>query len=618
MKHRRNHNRKRSRNVGLVVFTLMLAVVVAIRLNTFEFYSKPDRQQIASPAQTEHLSQLSLSSADDTTISFGRDTFYRETFGNEVLFTDIMGVFNGAFTIPQLMKATLKLHGKGTHNLVVEAAKTVQVGGRTFQKGERIETGLDVAAGSYLPIGFNAKLVKGEVKIGISCIACHAVYDESSKKVIEGVPNSDINVGTIVALATNSAAFFTHTDVANVQQYMSTVTKLPNKQQLEQAVDEALLKWPRGYADVTVDKMNNPVQIPDVFTKGDYPYNWTGYASVGPMHGLVFMNGIPHGQNMDPLTQVKMSPSLFNLDSDTYMGIMLQNAANKKYRYRPTMKMTPTQFFATVDPTPGVDGVNEVVPTPNAPQASFVSPVGMIPSLPGYKIGEHLIAMAAYENSLHPTKTPIKADEQTLAMGREVFVKANCISCHAGPFATNNRVIPQEQTKTEPSRALGMKELQRNWGDNWMYDWQTNVPLPSKPQLFKTTDSSVPIEDQQLSIAAGSSKGGYKVPSLYGLYWSAPYLHDGGVAVGAEGNTQLGVPGTLYNNIAPDSYNSLRALLDRQIRSQVVEANAASEAARAAHVSGEGHEHWVDEEAGFTKEQQAGLIYYLLKLTDPQ
>jgi hypothetical protein len=33
-------------------------------------------------------------------------------------------------------------------------------------------------------------------------------------------------------------------------------------------------------------------------------------------------------------------------------------------------------------------------------------------------------------------------------------------------------------------------------------------------------------------LAHRGSNGGYKVPSLVGLYWSEPYLHDGGVAVG--------------------------------------------------------------------------------------
>jgi hypothetical protein len=37
---------------------------------------------------------------------------------------------------------------------------------------------------------------------------------------------------------------------------------------------------------------------------------------------------------------------------------------------------------------------------------------------------------------------------------------------------------------------------------------------------------------------------------------------------------------------------------------------------KSAHVSGQGHEFWVDETNGFTKEQQKALIYYLLRVSD--
>lgn len=105
------------------------------------------------------------------------------------------------------------------------------------------------------------------------------------------------------------------------------------------------------------------------------------------------------------------------------------------------------------------------------------------------------------------------------------------------------------------------------------------------------------------------------MPSLIGLSWSAPYLHDGGVAVGPNG--ELGLAETLGKGIVPDARNSLRALMDRTLRQQVIRANASDPHLRAVHVSGDGHCYWIDQQSGFTKEEQEAVINYLLSLTYP-
>ena len=99
------------------------------------------------------------------------------------------------------------------------------------------------------------------------------------------------------------------------------------------------------------------------------------------------------------------------------------------------------------------------------------------------------------------------------------------------------------------------------------------------------------------------------MPSLAGLYWTAPYLHDGGVAVGKNIDIELGLPGTVQKNIAPDPANSLKALFDRDLRARVVAANAPLERM---NVQGIGHNYWVDVQAGFSAEQQRALLLYLL------
>lgn len=121
----------------------------------------------------------------------------------------------------------------------------------------------------------------------------------------------------------------------------------------------------------------------------------------------------------------------------------------------------------------------------------------------------------------------------------------------------------------------------------------------------------------QLAFAYGETARGYKVPSLIGVYWSPPSLHDGSIAVGPHSRTQLGLPGTLYQGILPDPGNSLRALMDRPLRQQVVAANATMPSLQAVHVQGVGHEFWVDAEAGFTPEDQEALLQYVFTRRPP-
>lgn len=121
-----------------------------------------------------------------------------------------------------------------------------------------------------------------------------------------------------------------------------------------------------------------------------------------------------------------------------------------------------------------------------------------------------------------------------------------------------------------------------------------------------------------MALAQGESPGGYKVPSLVGLAWTAPYLHDGGVAVGDDPEAQLGMPGTLLASRMPDPANSLRALVDRRLRAKVIAANRGSDALRASHVTGAGHDHWADEGAGVLRDDQDALILDLLTYSAPR
>lgn len=613
---------------GVIVKKWAIAVLVTVLgiglvwFMTFEYAYTPPNEKIVNGSLTAGQIKLSASPEEagtDKQIKLGKEMFFEETFGNEVFFTDIMGLFNGPLTLGNFTKALVKLGGKGTSNLQVKAAESFKVGKVTIKKGDLIDTGLDVAKGSYFPIGMKFVYDQGRTNVGISCAACHASVNEQGV-VMAGVPNSDLNIGLILAMASNTSAYFTHTELKNIKDYIEKGTEnnqyisLPDKQRLEEFVDSEVVKWPRGSNDTTIDFKNNPVQIPDAFTRGDFPYGWSGQGQIGPFKGLSAAINNAHSQNMDTISQTEISEPVLDINKELYLGTILQNAANKKYRYDSKSSLKPSKFFAKVDPTPGAPGIIRLVKSATFPKISFLSSVGMLPGASGYKVWEQINAMSAYMNSLNPVSSDGKIDMSLMEEGRSVFERAGCISCHAGEFLTNNQVIDVNKIKTEPSRAGAFKKTELFFSKPKMFKEGTTVPIPENPEIVKIKLTSEQKKMLELAWAHGDSTGGYKVPSLYGLTQSAPYLHDGGVAIGNK--HELGVTNTLHKGVKADPQNSLQALIDSDLRKQVVEANLSTPEVKSAHISGQGHEFWVDESTGFTKKQQTALIYYLLHASD--
>jgi hypothetical protein len=444
-------------------------------------------------------------------------------------------------------------------------------------------------------------------------------------QVVEGGMNTDFHGGLVLALATNSAAYLGHTSVAALDAYTTdpqrTVTRtdgtsaqLPDPQALEDAVDASLLQWPPGTFDATTDLVGNPTKINNTFTLQDHPYAWTGIFAAGPFQGLAAITSHVHAIGSDGLSQAASSAFLMGLDPEVYLGTLLQNAARARYRYVPSQGQTPSAFFAKVDPTPGAPGVNQIVRLPTFPQTSLMSEVGLAGSAPGYRFMEQNNALAAFQNTLLPPPTPLPTTPEVITRGREVFAQAGCAGCHVGAEATNHRIIPVPEIGTDPSRAQALRTTEAHYVPPSLYGFDTLVPIPPGTPPLAVPTVQLDPHQVQLAFAYRGTPGGYKVPSLVGVYWSAPYLHDGGVAVGTDAQTQLGIPGTLHRGILPDPVNSLRALIDRTLRQQVIAANAAAPSLQAMHVQGTGHAFWVDAETGFALADQEALIQYVLSL----
>lgn len=642
--------------VGFLAFQIELAIPGTPSLNnTYTRVTQPAPQEIGSydvlgyaidkdkaatllqtPEGREQLrGENGAVAVTEKLLALGRDSFYTETFGNEVFFTDVTGILDGPLNIGNLAKAIASLGGKHTTNLQVTLDRDITLGERTFKAGTLLNTGLDVAAGSLVPVGIQTRIGKGKVRVGVTCAACHSAVDTQTGRILEGAPNKDLDTGLILALASNSAAWFRQTGVnpskirSGDRTYINAdnrEARLPDSQALENAVDAALLTWPPGNFDSTGDNKNNPSQNPSSYTHDAWPYGWSGFSSIGWFHGLTTLNSNVHGTNSDLTTGADASKKLLGIDKETYLGVILQNSANPKFRLPKGAR--PSEFVDKIDPTPGTPGMNEVIKMPGYPNGSPFILDGLMASSPGLPVGEQINGMSAWQNTLAPPPYQPTSDTEVLKRGAAVFNRAGCVDCHSGRYFTNHDVIAQKEIGTQPSRAAALAKFPRVFQSPQTYPNSVRVPLPPNPPVLDVPTDITPQKNQQLAFAIGNPAGGYKVPSLIGLYVTAPYLHDGGVAAGAEAlkqdkkgfsvgdRSQLGMAGTLLRGIQPDASASLRVLLDRRLRQPAIAANRASASLREANVDGSGHRYWVDQKAGFTMQEQTELIQFLLSLDD--
>jgi hypothetical protein len=562
---------------------------------------------------------------DQETLRLGREAFYKETFKNEIFATEVVGFLDGPLTTWQFVKAIVRLRGRGTDNLQVALARDVVIGGRAYEAGAFISTGLDVVPGSWTILGMKMRFKRFRLQSGITCAACHSSVDMATGKVVEGAPNKNLNIGVMIAMAPNSAGFFTNADSlppppenpeAFVTTSFGTRQPLPGIRELEDAVDRAFLSWPPGTFDSTVDLVSNPSQIPDSFTWRDHPFGWTGFAAAGPFLGISVLNNNVHALNSDGLAQAEGSQELFGFDKELSYALVLRNSARQRFRWDPGSGERPSDFFIRVNPTPPTMGFNDNVHLPTFPKGSLISPDGLFMGKDRSTVWRENNAISAFQNTLVPPRAPVEADKETLSLGQEVFDRAGCGQCHSGPAYTNNRVLPAREVGVSPSRA---RANHNNWYTmifpSLTWSWDTPVPVPINARVVEVPLSHLEEDQVRLSYAQDpEGQGGFKVKGLIGLWWTPPYLHDSSIAVGPDPVLQLGLPGTLLQGIPPDPVNSLRALLDRNLRRRVVETNLAHADSEMAKVVGTGHEHWVDEEAGFGPREQDALIRYLLLL----
>ncbi len=562
-----------------------------------------------------------------------------DTFGLQRVFGFQLGL---ASILPDLQTAIVAQQGKPTSNLPITLSREIKIGSQVFPQGTRFPTGFDVLKGGILPIGLKST---GE----ITCAICHVALTPKGQQ-LKGVPNGDLAIPFLIALAPNSAAGFSRLSLnpldPRFQGNGKTIfdskgrsVKLPDPKVFEQVFDDLALAVPFGHFESSPDGIFNTTQIPPLFTFKAGPYTAGGEFAVGPFGGLAALTNGVHSSEINLLAAAQQSAETTGIDREVYLGTILQNAADPSIRL-PDGIVKPSEWLRKVAPDLAQAELEDQVPAPGLGSypnlnLSLLTYNGLVFSPATRDRGDIASgkfffannAMSAWQNSLVPPPNRSRANFNALNngsvdRGAEVF-KSSCLACHRSPFFTDNKIHPIAEIKTNPARAKSRLKQNALLVAPKMYSLDTPVPIPANATVLDVPTAGISNQPNQLPNGL-LPNGGYKTPSLLGLYLTAPYLHDGGVAVrkntlavADNGSYQildasgLGLSGTLSQGILPDASASLRALIDRSLREKVVTANRSNAALQVSNLDGSGHEFYVE-----GAQRQQDLINFLLALDD--
>ncbi len=574
-------------------------------------------------------------------IDQGEKIFFDRKIGDNFGLQRVFGFqFGFAKIFPDVTTAIQAQQGQPTRNLLITLTRDLQVGSQRLPAGSRFPTGLDVAQGATLPIGLK---LPGE----ITCALCHVALSPKGKQ-LKGLPNGDLAIPLLVALAPNSAAGFARLNLnpldPRFQGNGKTIldsngrsVRLPDPAIFEQVFDDLVLAVPFGHFESSPDGINNTTQIPPLFTFKTGPYTAGGEFAVGPFGGLSAVNNGVHSSEINLLAAAQRSAETIGIDREVYLGTVLQNAADPSLRL-PDRPVKPSEWLRKVAPDLAQAELEDQVTAPGVgsyPNAklSLLTYNGLVFS-PNTRDRSDIAkgkfffannAMSAWQNSLTVPPNRSQANFNALKngsvkRGAAVF-QSSCLSCHRSPFFTDNKIHSIAEIKTNPARAKSRLAQNALLVAPKMYSLDTPVPIPTNATVLDVPTAGISSQPNQLPIGL-LPKGGYKTPSLLGLYLTAPYLHDGGVsvrngaiAVADNGryqivdSTGLGLSGTLSQGIVPDAASSLRALIDRDLRSKVVMANRSNPALQVSNLDGSGHDFYVE-----GPQRQQDLINFLLAL----
>jgi hypothetical protein len=641
------------------------------RLDDFEagLAVRAERLDPGKPSSYSHVGMVHVT---PSLVAAGKNLFTTRKIGDDFGLQEVLG-FGAGFSLiaADVTTAVIALQGKPTTNLVVTLSHTITLGSHTLPAGSQLPTGIDVDKhGNLLGITFADPSIPGQVVPGITCAICHSQVDMNTGEAIYGVPNLDIGTALIIALGPNSAAGFARLELnpldpkyqgpgsKQIKDSTGKIVSLPDPTKFEAAMDDLVLQTPYGQFESSPDAINNTTQIPSIVSGANSPSGWDGAFGVGPFGGVAMISNAVHTSEINLLAASQQSGPTIGVDREVYIATALQAAANPLVRYVPSVDVPPSAFLAAVraaDPNHGEleDSVQQPQKAtyPNL-EPSLVTYDGLIFSpdtgnASDPASGDFMYAvnaMAAYQQTIVSPPNTSAENKAAIAdgsveRGAQVFLRAGCASCHSGATGNDGRVHPLGEIETNSGRARSHLALQPLLVAPKIYPFDVPVSGGAVPAGTPTIElPTLFYSPSPTSLVYGlEPSGGYKTPTLRGLWSSAPYLHDAGAAIapgalvaGPKGwfvpaeivggaPYGFGLPYTLVQALPADPANSMRALLDRTLRAEVVAVNHGYNGGSLTQINleGVGHNFYVDAQTGWASPQdQTDLVNFLLALDD--
>jgi len=462
----------------------------------------------------------------------GKQVFRFETFGNEGFWTDAarlpQGIAAAGLTPKQALllglsvdidalDATTKaavaaeLASQGTNGPLLNAAATTiallnenaVIG--VVVKDSNADGQLDVASGD---------------KVGITCAVCHSITDHAVLDVpsgggigkrIDGPTPHNLNVGTILAAAANSRAFYPLLQLKLAANNNKSIGRAPDSDAIdgnssESDVDAYLSNpayYPVGTFDDGPDGNGAPQHIAPFFrTDLAAPFGTPGdVATLDNFNNLVYSTLLdltvlvtPDGKNF--LKALGGDAAGAEL-SDTYLQVLTATGV-----MGPGATTAGTGFpFVTATLPAGVMAGSEAAPT-------------------GRRVHDQKLRdLNAYTDGLHP---PLATgfDAVAAARGAGVFRASGCISCHN-----------VSQAQRVPSFVVPQATLYPGYVPVVLA--QRPVEIPLRPTAFAPIqDDPTTIFDDKVVVIEASRRGevrGSALPLLMDLARKPNFLHDSSV-----------------------------------------------------------------------------------------
>lgn len=406
----------------------------------------------------------------------GRSVFRYETFGNEKFFSDILGLGDGLSRLQITPNGLLAAGVQLDVDKLPSEFRRVDVGEGAY--GEASATRWLIEANAVIGL-----VARGE-RVGLTCAWCHSRADDlvhvGVGRRLDGVPNVRLAFGEVIAWGERSRAYLPFVNVSGTGRGPSVdLDEGTDPADLEDDVDAALRAWPRGQADILPDGVGNPTDIPSLFVVRPHgPYLWDGSFSGAGDASQYFATVV-----LDPTVLATPTGRAFLTDGSFWP---VGETLSAEYQ----------RVLTAIDP-------KAAWPRATIFRASALNLFHDALDARFRVKREDITALTAYLAGVLPPE-PRTPDERTIDAGRRAFRRSGCNTCHLEAPGQSGAVVPLATLVPgyRPAR---------------------ETPVAESPDLGY--DDRIALTPGEDSIA----RRGYKVPSLLGLWLSAPYLHDGSV-----------------------------------------------------------------------------------------